>query len=110
MPTHSKEWVFCFSEMLNKEPNLSFRVVMRLLPTQIPESHKRRRPRASGDPRPVDSRFRGNDMAFARAKRGILLGPCSGFQSGIPRFARNDESWHPAGEAEGDYFHETSFD
>jgi hypothetical protein len=35
--------------------------------THRDESHKRCRPRVSGDPRPVDSRFRGNDR-----KRVIL--------------------------------------
>ena len=44
-----------------------YRVAMGLRPTHRNESHKRRRPRASGDPRPVDSRFRGNDVTFERA-------------------------------------------
>jgi hypothetical protein len=39
--------------------------------THRDESHKRCRPRASGDPRPVDSRFRGNDVAFDGAQRSI---------------------------------------
>jgi hypothetical protein len=44
---------------------------MGLWPTHRDESHKRCRPRVSGDPRPVDSRFRGNDVVgviFGRAK------------------------------------------
>jgi hypothetical protein len=49
---------------------------MGLRSTHRDESHKRCRPRVSGDPRPVDSRFRGNDVAgviFRRANRGS---PC----------------------------------
>ena len=52
---------------------LSFRVVMGLRPTHRDESHRLRHPRASGGPRPdeLDSRFRGNDVTFQRAERGI---------------------------------------
>jgi len=48
---------------------------MGLWPTRSAESYRRRRPRASGDPRPVDPRspasgedkLRGNDMTFCGA-------------------------------------------
>jgi hypothetical protein len=53
---------------LLKKLSLSFRVVMGRRPTHPLESFKRRRPRESGDPRPVDSRFRGNDVTFDGAK------------------------------------------
>jgi hypothetical protein len=46
---------------------------MGLRPTHRDESHKRCRPRVSGDPRPVDSRFRGNDVTFDGAERETLL-------------------------------------
>jgi hypothetical protein len=46
---------------------VSFRVFMGLWPTHSLESFKRR-PRESGDPLPVDSRFRGNDVTFDGAK------------------------------------------
>jgi hypothetical protein len=69
---------------------------MDLRSTHKDESRKRGRPRVSGDPRPVDSRFRGNDVVgviFRRAKRGISLGLSLSIprnQSEVPRFARND--------------------
>jgi hypothetical protein len=37
---------------------------MGLRPTHRDESHNRCRPRVSGDPCQVDSRFRGNDVTF----------------------------------------------
>jgi hypothetical protein len=37
---------------------------MGLRPTHRDESHKPCRPHVSGDPRPVDFRFRGNDVTF----------------------------------------------
>jgi hypothetical protein len=46
---------------------------MGLRPTHRDESHKRCRPRVSGDPRPLDSCFRGNDVTFDGAPRGIRL-------------------------------------
>ena len=50
---------------------------MSLRPTQRNENHNRRRPRENGGPSLVretmDSRFRGNDVIFESAKRGILL-------------------------------------
>jgi hypothetical protein len=52
---------------------VSFRVFMGLRPTHSLESFKRRRPRESGDPHPMDSRFRGNDVTFDGAERGTLL-------------------------------------
>jgi hypothetical protein len=82
---------------------------MGLRSTRRDERYKRCRPRVSGDPRPVDSRFRGNDVTFDGVKRGIS--PClqveeskvegrkalnsstldfSTYQCEIPRFARND--------------------
>ena len=54
----------------NPETTLSLRVPMGLWPTQRNENHLRRRPRESGDPAPVDSRFRGNDVIFERATMG----------------------------------------
>jgi hypothetical protein len=65
-------------------------------PTHRYETHPCCRPRESGDPRPVDSRFRGNDVTFDGAQRGIspwfsVSGPPA--QSKIPHFARNDISW-----------------
>ena len=48
----------------SKNHILSFGAVVGVWPTQRPKCYKRRRPRASGDPRPLDSRFRGNDVTF----------------------------------------------
>jgi len=56
---------------------------MGLRPTHGDESQKRRRPRVSGDPRRVDSRFRGIDVTFERVKRGISL--CVGEASEVAR-------------------------
>ena len=77
---------------------MSFRVVMGLRPTHRDESQKRRRPRVSGDRHRVDSRFRGNDVTFERAQRGISLGFAisdAPEQREIPRSDRNDTpfSW-----------------
>ena len=44
---------------------------MGLRSTHRDESHKRCRPRVSGDPRPVDSRFRGNDVTFDEVIMGL---------------------------------------
>jgi hypothetical protein len=44
---------------------------MGLRPTHGDESHKRCRPRVSGDPRPVVSRFRGNDVTFDGVSMGL---------------------------------------
>jgi hypothetical protein len=47
---------------------------MGLQPAHSLESFKRRRPRESGDPRPMDSRFRGNDVTFERSEaRNLAL-------------------------------------
>ena len=42
-------------------------------PTLGDESHIPRRPRGSGDPWRVDSRFRGNDLTFERGQGEISL-------------------------------------
>jgi hypothetical protein len=44
---------------------------MGLRSTHRDESHKRCRPRVSCDPRPVDSRFRGNDVTFDGVSIGL---------------------------------------
>jgi hypothetical protein len=51
---------------------VSFRVSMGLRSTHRDESHKRCRPRGSGDPRPVDSRFRGNAASGVIFERVIM--------------------------------------
>jgi hypothetical protein len=52
---------------------MSFRVVVGLGSAPRDESHKRCRPRVSGDPRPVDSRLRGNDVPFEGAQGRICF-------------------------------------
>ena len=54
---------------------MSSRASTGLWQTRRNESHIQCRPRASGDPCQVDSRFRGNDSKFGRAKRGTSLCP-----------------------------------
>jgi hypothetical protein len=67
---------------------------MGLRPTQPNESPSSPPRKRGSTPEGVDSRFRGNDLTFERAKRGIS--PCfyvlrSGLrQSEIPRFHEND--------------------
>ncbi len=51
------------------------RVDLGLRLTHGHESHKRRRPRGSGDPCPVDSRLRGNDVTFQGAPEATELPP-----------------------------------
>jgi hypothetical protein len=65
---------------LPRAPSLSFRVGMGLRPThQRNENHICRRPRKCGGPSLVrntmDSRFRGNDVIFEKAARGICPWP-----------------------------------
>jgi hypothetical protein len=54
---------------------VSFRVAVGLQPTHRNESHRVRHPRESGGPcrNKLDSRFRGNDVTFGGAQRGISL-------------------------------------
>jgi len=58
-------------KMLPQNLALFFRAGRGLRPARRAESPLRRRPRESGNPTPMGSRFRGNDTTFSGAQRGI---------------------------------------